>query len=92
MISDDELDEMEDRCNATSPTPWQSFIEGRDHFSGSNFIRTGDLDDSCPDIYLTGATHADQDFIAHARQDIPALISELRHLRALVSQSPGSGA
>lgn len=92
MISDIELDEMEARCNAATPAPWQSFIEGRDHLSGSNFIRTGGRDDSCPDIELIGATHADQDFIAHARQDIPALIAELRRCRALAGQSPGSGA
>ena len=40
------------------------------------------------DIYLSGATEADQDFIAGARQDIPALIDEIRRLR---SHNRGSG-
>ena len=45
--------------------------------SGSDFIRTGGAD-----IYLTGATTADHDFIAGARQDIPKLIAEIERLRA----------
>ncbi|HMI97304.1 MAG TPA: hypothetical protein VK479_12385 [Micropepsaceae bacterium] len=44
--------------------------------SGSDFVRT-----SGEDIYLSGATAADQDFIASARQDIPLLVSEIRALR-----------
>jgi hypothetical protein len=83
-VTDKEIREIEVRCEAATSAPWQSFIEGRDHLAGSDFIRTGGLDDACPDIELIGATHADQDFIAHARQDIPALIAEVRRLRALV--------
>ena len=64
---------------AATPPPWKSFIEGRDHESGSNFIRTPN-----EDIELTGATHADQDFIASARQDVPALVAEVRRLRKLL--------
>lgn len=45
--------------------------------SGDNFIMTGG-----PDIYLTGATIEDQDFIAGAREDLPLLIRELRRLQA----------
>lgn len=90
-MTDNELEEIEARCNAATSAPWQSFIEGRDHTAGSDFIRTGGLDDSCPDIELIGATQADQDFIAHARQDIPALIAEVRRLRVLFGQSTGDG-
>jgi hypothetical protein len=42
-----------------------------DHMSGDHFIRTAG-----EDIYLHGATLADQDFVASARQDIPMLIRE----------------
>jgi hypothetical protein len=90
LMSEDELRAIEARCNAATKGPWQSFIEGRDHVAGSDFIRTGGLDDQCPDIELSGATHADQDFIAHARQDVPALIAEIRRLTAqLASQRSG---
>ena len=83
-VTDDEICKIEARCNAATAAPWQSFVEGRDHMSGSDFIRTGGLDSSSPDIYLTDATHADQDFIAHARQDIPLLVAEVRRLKALI--------
>jgi hypothetical protein len=56
----------------------KSYVEGRDHTSGDSFIMTGDAD-----IYLTGATVEDHDFIAGARQDVPLLIHEIRRLRAL---------
>jgi hypothetical protein len=70
-ISAEALDEIERRCAAATPGPWKSYVEGRDHTSGDSFIMTGGND-----IYLSGATLADQDFIAHARQDLPALIQK----------------
>jgi hypothetical protein len=73
LLTDAELKEIEFRCNAASPDPWKSWVEGRDHSSGENVITTGG-----EDIYLNGATIADQDFIAHARQDIPKLILEIK--------------
>lgn len=36
------------------------------------------------DIEMMGATVADYDFIAGAKQDIPLLIAEIRRLRALM--------
>jgi hypothetical protein len=74
-LSAELLDEMERRCAAATPGPWVSFIEGRDHMAGDSFIRTAG-----EDIYLQGATKADQDFIASARQDVPALVAEVRRL------------
>ena len=89
-ISDAELDEIERRCTTASQAPWQSFIEGRDHAGGDNFIRVGGLDDDEPDMYVSRATSsglvpasdADLDFISRARQDIPRLVEEIRRLRA----------
>ncbi len=76
-VSVEILDEIERRCVAATPGPWKSFIEARDHMVGSDFIQTAG-----EDIYLTGATLADQEFIAHARQDLPMLIDEVRTLWA----------
>ncbi len=76
-----DLEEIEMRCNRATSGPWKSYVEGREEMSGSSFIMTG-----AEDIYLTGATVADQDFIAHARQDIPQLIEEVRRLQGLLSQ------
>jgi len=75
-LSDEELKAIRDRCEAATAGPWKSCIEGRDHESGSSFIMT-----SSEDIELSGATDADQDFIAHARQDVPQLVDEVARLR-----------
>jgi hypothetical protein len=77
MLTDKDLTDITDRCNKATSGPWKSFIEGRDHESGSDFIRTPD-----GDIELTGGTREDQDFIANSRTDIPKLIGEIRRLRA----------
>lgn len=76
-LSERDLDVIEERCNRATLGPWRSFVEGRDHHSGSNFIQTGGAD-----IELSGATESDQDFIAHSRQDVPTLVRELRRLLA----------
>ncbi|ENX41496.1 hypothetical protein [Acinetobacter sp. NIPH 2100] len=78
-LSKERLEQILDDCSKTTEGPWLSYVEGRDHESGSNFIMTGD-----DDIELTGATIADQDFIANAKQDIPKLISEIFRLRVLL--------
>jgi hypothetical protein len=84
-MSDAELIEIERRASNARPGPWTSFIEGRDHTSGSNFIMVGAEDSHSTDIELIGATVEDQDFIAAARQDVPKLIAEIRALRRLLN-------
>ena len=80
-LGDTEIAAMRRRCEGATAEPWKSFVEGRDHSSGSNFIMTPDSD-----IELVGATIADQDFVAHARQDIPRLLDEIQRLRRLLQQ------
>lgn len=81
-MTDEELDEIERRCEAARPGPWTSYFEGRDHMAGSNFIRVGgDGESRGEDIELIGATVEEQDFIAQARQDVPRLLAEVRRLR-----------
>ena len=84
-LSDEDISKMLDRCARATPGPWKSFVEGRDHLSGSNFIRTGG-----DDFELTGGSIEDQDFIANARQDIPRLIGEVKALKRLLSLDQGS--
>jgi hypothetical protein len=86
LLSDEELNSIEGRVAAATPGPWSSFIEGRDHQSGSNFIMTGEMERRGDDIELSGATLADQDFIAAARQDIPRLLQAVRTLQLLLEQ------
>ena len=92
-LTEAELDAILARAENSLDGPWQSFVEGRDHFGGDNFIRAGGLDDETPDMYVTlscwnteppkAATPAILDFIAAARQDVPRLVAEVRRLRAL---------
>lgn len=55
MMEDVELEVIEARREAASPGPWKSFIEGRDRWSGDDFIRISDSDDE-PDMYVSRAT------------------------------------
>lgn len=85
-MTDAELLEIKGRCDAARAPPWRSFVEGRDHESGCSFIMVGEGETRGEDIELTGATTADQDFIAHARQDIPRLLAEIERLRRELRQ------
>jgi hypothetical protein len=86
------LQELERLERAATPGPWRSSIEGRDHTAGDSAIFTvPDPRQSDSDIYVSIRVHdggwhpvagADQDFIAAARNSIPALIAEIRRLRA----------
>lgn len=88
-LTDEELAQIAERADAATPGPWMAFVEGRDHVAGDDFIRTGGIDDSRSDMYVShyvGATArkvpaADLDFIAAARQDVPRLVAEIRRLR-----------
>jgi hypothetical protein len=83
LLTDAELDAINTRLSLATKGPWTSYVEGRDHQSGSNFILTGSGENRGEDIELIGASIADQDFIAAARQDIPKLIAEIKRLRSI---------
>jgi hypothetical protein len=81
FLSGDDIEEIKKRCEQATPGPWKSYVEIRERMSGSDFIQT-----EGEDIYLSGATIADQAFMAHARQDIPKLVAEVERLRKLLSK------
>ncbi len=82
-LSKEYLEEVRRRCEAATPGPWISYVEGRDHTSGDSVIVRGP-EGSEEDLYVIGGTAADQDFIAHARQDIPLLLKEIERLQSLL--------
>ncbi|MCF6347845.1 MAG: hypothetical protein L3J20_06055 [Flavobacteriaceae bacterium] len=84
MITEEKLKEIENRCKYSTHGPWKAYIEGRDHDSGSHFIMTGGEDNRGEGFEIDGARVDDYDFIANAKQDIPALIKEVRRLRSLI--------
>jgi hypothetical protein len=81
-VSEEYIFQIKARCELATPGPWRSYLESRDQIAGSDFIQTGG-----EDIYLYGATIADKEFIAHARQDIPRLVGEVLRLRGLLRES-----
>lgn len=85
-----ELERIEKMVLSAREGPWKSFIEGRDHESGCSFIMVGGENNRGDDIELSGATKADQDFIAFARQAVPALIAEVRRLKVELKKSRNS--
>lgn len=81
QLTDQMLDEILARAERATPGPWRSFIEGRDHTSGDHFIMTGPANSRGGDLYISPFSAANQDFIAHAREDVPNLVAEVRRLR-----------
>jgi len=86
ILTPKELKQIRARCEKATPGPWISYIEGRDHTSGSSFIMTGFGESRGEDIELSGATAAELDFIAQARQDIPRLLKEIERLSGIISR------
>ena len=94
-LSAQHLAEIVNRHRAATPGPWTSMVEGRDHESAHTFLMTGTSNHRGPDIHLSWDPaidehhrRADQDFIAHARQDIPDMVAELQRLRGLLDLMP----
>ena len=87
MITEKELSQIEERFTKAQGGPWKAYIEGRDHESGTNFIMTGEGEQRGEDIEMLGATDADFDFIANARQDIPKLVKEIREMKEKLPHS-----
>jgi hypothetical protein len=81
-LSEAELDQIIALCDAVTLGLWESFIEGCDHLAGSSFILTRRWQGTKRggNIELFGASWADQECTAQARQDIPRL-----HARCLAS-------
>ena len=88
IVSDDDLQMLRNLSNAGSPPPWRSYIEKRDHLSGSSFIMVGEADQRGDDMYVTRdaapASNEDQDLIAAARTFLPLLLDEIERLRRVV--------
>jgi hypothetical protein len=72
--------EIDARVRAASPAPWRPFLSDDGGVGGSNVIWVSDEDDQ-PDLYLwlgeSPAPNGDYEFVAYARDDIPALLAEL---------------
>ena len=84
-MEENELGRIRELANAAAAGPWAASIEGRDHVGGSNIIMTQAAKNGLRrDFDILGATPADMDFIASARQDIVALLDEVQRLQRIV--------
>lgn len=87
-----DLDGIKTREAAATKGPWHAPGLGEVHSDHDNgiYVRitrdraTGESEDDC--IVCDYCGDADADFIAHARQDIPALIAEVERLEAEVAR------
>ena len=83
MMTDNELAEIGARAKAATRGPWQNsprscdWNPGDDERGGLGFDIEGP-----PEPQLRGqfSRWADAEFIAHARDDVPALVAEVRRL------------
>lgn len=82
VLNEERLAAIAARAGAVASGPWRPMLEGRDHSSGSSCILT-----SIGGIDLDGASDADIEFMAHARQDVPYLISELRRVAGMLKSA-----
>ena len=101
MMNESQLKAIEERANKASNAPW--IVEAGD-YSGANwmigatsvFLGGSAWDDKS--YYITtqnvhaseleGDAKTDAEFIAHAREDVPALIAEVKRLRAKLDAMP----
>lgn len=83
MITKKELEEIEARTNAATPEPWTSddclVIGPIPSYAGNEAV--------CLTLMDTSADSSNAIFIAHAREDVPHLIAEVRRLREALSRS-----
>ncbi|HSR86440.1 MAG TPA: hypothetical protein VLM11_19865 [Streptosporangiaceae bacterium] len=97
-IEETELSEIEQRAAqafAVAPAPWTALLETRAGLGGESFIRLGDDPVLDHELYVTlflGTNRVASpdvgpdaviDYIAHACDTIPRLITEIRRLRSL---------
>jgi len=86
LLDEERLAAIAARASAAASGPWRPMLEGHDHSSGSSCILT-----SVGGIDLDGASDADIEFMAHARQDVPYLISELQRLAEILKSARKGG-
>ena len=82
-LTNEDLDRIQGVIDAATEGPWYSYVVGRDAEATSNCIELGTCNElgSFRSMEVAGATVADQDFIASARQYLPLLLREVRVLR-----------
>lgn len=86
-MTDEQLREIEERANAATPGAWVVVAKGNSRTVMADRHVSKDLGYRWKVAVFAGdpksgdRTDANGEFIAHAREDIPALIAEIRELQ-----------
>jgi hypothetical protein len=85
-LSDPEIDEIEARANAATDGPWCTdsweIYQGTEYVPGISMW----IGETCRGSSTPEQDRADAAFVAAARTDVPALLAEVRRLRAQVAE------
>jgi len=77
-MTDEELNEIEARARAATPGPWIYKNKSREVVNDSPGFLVARV--HCPSLKFI----RDGNFIAHVRDDVPALVREVRRLREII--------
>ena len=89
MLAIEQLIEIKARCAAATPGPWEAthrhtcLTNANDESGGLGLDVDGPPEASCRGQFARGADAA---FIAHAREDVPALLAALAESEAKVAR------
>ena len=86
-MNEKQIAEIEARANVATPGPWEVDLDPR--ISGADQVVQSETELTICFMAVDESLEsdsADTFFIAHAREDIPALINEVRRLRAVLAE------
>jgi hypothetical protein len=86
IMTNEELQAIRERCEKATPGPWRTV--GKKPGYEVEMIVAGDYaDEGEPDlvveVWASADNKADAEFIAHAREDVPKLLDEVKELREI---------
>jgi hypothetical protein len=85
-----DLEAIEQRANAATPGPWDPLFQRNDNGSWGEVLSEKKLvAEVCTDIgcLMSDADQNNTVFLAAARSDVPALVAEVRRLRAALEEA-----
>lgn len=86
-MTESELQELEALAKSATPGPWERVFGDGEHFVASPTNGEDNPVMSNTDFYPAAVTAEDQAFCAAARSAVPALVAEVRRLRAVEEAS-----
>jgi hypothetical protein len=87
VIDEQRLQEIDERAVKATPGPWSKFTEDGSAFICHDELKNpymGMVADAAQNTFASEQEKLNATFIAHAREDVPALVAEVRRLRAMV--------